>query len=202
VFEGEYNGGDIDIEEYPPDPKTQEAKNALLTMFKETSPKVYYQRQLEVWEEKKFFHWVTDRALRELENEEKISVDYFPIRIGEYKDRLKIMTLKGNRYHKRQGKEVAKLVEEYSSPDITQDVGLICQELFKVAYARYGYKLLYEDAREFYGKRWERSKKNLDFIVEKNGAHFGCEVENKLGYMDKHELDEKFEICRYLPQFS
>jgi len=89
------------------------------------------------------------------------------------------------------------LVEEYSDPSITVDVGLFGQELFKVAYARYGYHLIKEDAREFGGKTWNESKKNLDFIVEKEGTHFGCEVKNTLGYMDKKELNEKMRMCKY-----
>ena len=186
------------LPELPPDSKTQEVKNLLLTELKQNPNKVYYQRQLEVWKEKHFFHWVTDRALRELEEEEKISIDYYPIAVGEYKDKLKIITISSNRYYRRAAKQVAELVEEYCNPDITQEIGLIGQELFKVAYARYGYRLIKEDAREFNGKIWERSKKNIDFIVEKNGAYFGCEVKNTLGYIDKNELDEKIDMCRFL----
>ena len=197
MFQEEYYGEHIDSEVYPSDPKTQEVKDLLLKEFSQNPKGVYYQRQLEVWYEKKFFHWVTDRALREQEDEGKIIVDYFPIKVGEHKNRLKIITLSSNRYYRRPAKQVMKLVEEYCSPEITQDVGLIGQEMFKVAYARFGYRLIKEDAGEFNGKVWRRSKKDLDFIVEKNGAYFGCEVKNTLGYIDKNEIDEKIDMCKF-----
>jgi hypothetical protein len=34
---------------------------------------VYYARQLEIWQEKQFFHWITARALREFAEERQIS---------------------------------------------------------------------------------------------------------------------------------
>ena len=186
---------DIDLEIYPPDPKTQEVKRILFNEFRENPRKVYYQRQLEVRHEKGYYHWLTDRALKELGDEEKIRVSFHQIRVGEYSDRLKIMTIYSNRYFRRAATKVAELVEEYCSPDITQDVGLFAQEMFKVAYARYGYKLVKEDVKDFNGKTWGKSKKNLDFVIEKSGRFFGCEVKNKLGYIDKDELDEKIEMC-------
>jgi hypothetical protein len=197
VHDNNYDGDD-EFLEYPADPKTQLAKEILLKEFSENPDKVYYQRQLEVWYEKQFFHWVTDRAIRELHEEEKVIVDYYPIKVGEKKDKLKLITSKGNRYYRRRAKKLIRLVEEYSDPDITKDVGLFGQELFKVAYARFGYKLIGEDTKEHKGKRWEKSGKNLDFIVEKKGVCLGCEVKNKLGYMDKAEMIEKMEICEFL----
>lgn len=195
VFEDEYYEAEFKVEEYPPDQKTQECKSVLLGELEDNPNNVYYQRQIEIRFEKKYFHWVTDRAIRELKEEEKIMVDSCPIRVGKYEDRLKVITLIGNRYYRRAAKEIARIVAEYCNPSVTRDVGLIGQELFKVAYARYGYSLKKEDAREFNGKKWEKSRKDLDFIVEKGGKYFGCEVKNTLGYIEKKELDEKLEMC-------
>jgi hypothetical protein len=197
VFQDEDYGEDFEFESYPPDPKTQEAKKLLLNEFEENPNKVYYQRQLEVWYEKNFYHWVTDRAIRELKDEGKITAGYYPVTVGEYEDKLKIITLASNRYFKRAAKNVARLVEEYCDPDIAKDIGLFGQEMFKVAYARHGYKLIKEDATEFDGKTWGRSEKNLDFIVEKHGLFLGCEVKNTLRYIPKDELDEKMEMCLF-----
>lgn len=198
MFQDDYDVDEIGFDIYPPDPKTQEIKSLLLDEFRRNPKNVYFQRQLEVWYEKRFFHWVTDRAIRELVEEDKVIADNYPIKVGPHKDKIKIITISGNRYYRRPAKKMARIVEEYSRPEITRDVGLIGQELFKVAYARYGYRLIKEDAREFNGKTWEKSKKDLDFIVEKGGKYFGCEVKNTLGYMDKKELDEKAEMCIYL----
>ena len=197
MFQDEYDDEDAEFESYPPDAKTQVVKALLLERFRQSPRSVYYQRQLEVLYEKDFFHWVTDRAIKELEDAGMVSVNYYPIAVGAHNDKLKVIASSGNRYYKRPAKKMARIVEEYCSPDITRDVGLIGQELFKVAYARYGYALKKEDAREFNGRTWEKSKKDLDFIVEKRGKYFGCEVKNTLGYIEKKELDEKLEMCGY-----
>jgi hypothetical protein len=197
VFQDEYYEDEFEFEEYPPDPKTKECKTVLLVEFKRNAKNVYYQRQLEVLHEKKFFHWVTDRAIRELSEEERIIIDSYPITVGEHKDKLKIIALSGNRYYRRPAKKAARIVEEYCNPEIARDVGLWAQKLFKVAYARYGFSLKKEDVQEFHGKKWAKSKKDLDFIVEKGGKYFGCEVKNTLGYIDKKELDEKLEMSTY-----
>lgn len=183
--------------EYGPDPRTQRAKEIILQRLKDQPERVYFQRQLEVIHEKSFFHWVTDRAIRELSGEGKIAIHWYPISVGGHRDKLKMITLRTNRYFKTEAKAIASLVEEYSAAEVTRDMGYWCQELFKVAYARHDFKLLAEDVNEFEGKKWEKSGKDLDFIVEKNGKRFGCEVKNTLGYIEKAEMEEKLEMCHF-----
>src|SRR5215467_1190529 len=45
------------------------AKSDLITLFGEESESVFYQRQLQVMFEGKYFHWITVRALSELVQE-------------------------------------------------------------------------------------------------------------------------------------
>ncbi len=64
---------------------------------------------------------------------------------------------------------------------------------------------------EFGGKKW-KSKRNLDFIFERNGLNYGIEVKNQFTYIEDNEFQEKmFDMCdflrlipvfvaRYLPQ--
>lgn len=194
---------DLDFEEpeeweYAPDPKTQEVKGLMLKLLEDNPTRVYYQRQIEVKYEKQYFHWVTYRAIREIGEESKALIKFHPLEIGGGFNKLKIITNRKNRYYKREARKAAKLVEEYSSPDVTREVGFMAEELFKVAYARYGYMLVGEHTNEYNGKKWKKTEHNIDFIVEKKGKVFGCEVKNTLGYIDKGELDIKIELCKYL----
>lgn len=198
-FEDFYEPGEITYEElgHPPDPKTQQAKKLIIERLGQEPKRVYFQRQLEVIYEKKFFHWVTDRAIRELQEEGKISVNFYPIPVGIHRDAVKIITSRSNRFYKREATRIIELITGYSHPSVTQDIGLWGQELFKVAYGRYGFQLIAEDTNEFQGRRWLESDKNIDFIVEKKGRYFGCEVKNTLGYMDKREWTEKLRMCKF-----
>ena len=199
AFEEFYEPPEITSEDldYPPDPKTQQVKRLIIEKLGQEPKRVYFQRQLEVIYEKQFFHWVTDRAIKELQEEGKIIVDFYPIPVGTYRDAVKMITSKSNRYYKREATRIGELVTQYSNPRVTQDTGLWGQELFKVAYGRYGFHLIAEDVNEFRGERWLASDKNIDFIVEKKGHYFGCEVKNTLGYMDKREWMEKLRMCKF-----
>lgn len=189
---------DYEEVEYPPDPKTQEVKKLILARMEENPDRIYFQRQLEVIHEKQFFHWVTDRAIAELHGEGDVLIDYYPIQVGEHKDKVKLIRLRKNRYFRTEAKNIARLVEAYSHPAITADNGFLAEELFKVAYGRYGFSLLGENTREFDGRKWTKTAHDIDFIVEKKGKVFGCEVKNMLGYMDKKELDVKTKLCKHL----
>jgi hypothetical protein len=59
---------DPDFPEYSArDEKTDEAKAALMTELFDREPKrVVYERQATVLFERRFFHWITARALKEL----------------------------------------------------------------------------------------------------------------------------------------
>lgn len=184
--------------ERPQDPKTQKLKRILLTQLESDRDKVYYQRQLEVIYEKQYFHWITDRAIRELENERLILVEWWPIRIGLYSDEIKIITSRRNRYFRRNAKEIASLIEEYADPAVTQDIGFMGETLFKLAYAASGFCLVGENTNEFDGKKWIKTNHDIDFIVEKRGKLFGCEVKNTLGYIDKREMETKLQLCKFL----
>ena len=38
----------------------------------------------------------------------------------------------------------------------------------------------------------------MDYIFEKDGIFYGCEVKNTLPYIDKNELEVKIKICNFL----
>lgn len=49
-----------------PDPAQVRAETKLRQFFKEKREKVFFYRQVEVQHEKEFFHWVSNRAIKEL----------------------------------------------------------------------------------------------------------------------------------------
>ena len=51
----------------PPDEREVEARDELREFFQNKREAVFFSRQLEVLNEDKFFHWITNRAIRDLE---------------------------------------------------------------------------------------------------------------------------------------
>lgn len=56
----------------PPDRKVAEAKAVIMERFFGGGKDVFYSRQIEIWLENDFFHWITKKALRELAAERQI----------------------------------------------------------------------------------------------------------------------------------
>jgi len=54
-----------------------------------------------------------------------------------------------------------------------------------------------ENINEFKGKKWEKTGHNLDFIFERDGVYYGCEIKNSLSYIEREELDTKIEMCEF-----
>ena len=119
----EYYDEPIDIPYPEPrarDPKTDEAKARLVTLFEENPERVFFGRQIEVLLEKEFFHWITARALAELIAEGRIKSEKVALPTGI---EVKFCTAKGNRYWKRQAKKVGDLILEYSDHEFTKALG-------------------------------------------------------------------------------
>jgi hypothetical protein len=70
---GDYDDSEwSEDEEKPRDPKIDEVKEEILVdLFLKDPDWVFYQRQIEVRYERKFFHWITAKALNELAEEKK-----------------------------------------------------------------------------------------------------------------------------------
>ena len=52
--------------------------------------------------------------------------------------------------------------------------------------------------REHAGRKWTQSNHELDFIFQRDGAAYGLEVKNTLGYMDQDEFALKTRLCTWL----
>jgi len=105
---------------------------------------------------------------------------------------------KGYRYYKRAAKKLVDLVNEYADPAVSAVVGLQGEMMVLEGFARCQFLLKGRNTNEYGGKKWGRSKRDLDFIFERDSLSYGVEVKNTLGYMDEEEFREKIEICHFL----
>ncbi|MBI2486558.1 MAG: hypothetical protein HYW01_06300 [Deltaproteobacteria bacterium] len=171
-----------------------EAREELTNFFEENSTEVFYSKQVEVIFEKKYYHWVTNRALRFLEGSILNSYQ----RKLEFGGTAKFYYHNSNRYYKRNINKAAKLIDEFSEADFVAGLGQTGELLVNEGFTRYGFGMLGRNTNELEGKKWQKTGHNLDFIFERDSIRYGVEVKNTLGYMDKDEFDVKILICKEL----
>ena len=189
---------DFDFEEYderPPDPKEANAKETVKEFFEKNRETVFYSRQTEVIHEKQYFHWLTNRVLRELADEGNIRSQQQEL---STKGTINLYWHKSNRYHRRSAKSVVDLVQEYTEFSHGGALGLHGERMVLHGFARSQFILQDENTRQFNGKVWKKSEHNLDFIFEKDLVAYGIEVKNTLNYMNQKEFKIKIELCKYL----
>jgi hypothetical protein len=189
----DYSGWDNDGDEE--DAYEQDVRERLIEFFEKNQKKVFFSRQLEVKLEDKYFHWITNRAIRALIVEGVIKEETRPLRsAGE----IHLLWHPSFRYYKREAASVVKLVEEYSNPNIAGAIGLHGETMVLEGFARNEFVMKGRNARSYGGKDWTRTGHNLDFIFERDGVAYGVEVKNTLGYMEQEELQTKIEMCKWL----
>lgn len=182
-------------EKRPPDPQEANAKETIKEFFEKNKETVFYSRQVEVIHEKEYFHWITNRALRDL-------TDQGDIRFLQHKfssgSTLNLYWHKSNRFYKRSASSVVKLVQEYTKFSQEGVIGLHCERMILHCFARCEFIYKGEGTNQFNGKVWTKTRHDLDFIFERDSVAYGIEVKNTLDYMDKDEFYTKIELCQYL----
>jgi hypothetical protein len=192
VEEGFYDFGE---EEWPRDVKVDEAKEELTRFFNERAEEIFYLKQLEVFFEKRFFHWITGKAVKELIGDGLLGMEEVPLLKGS---RVKFVFNKRLRYYKRQIKEHIEVIREYSNHVIAIACGQQAEVLFFSALTNRGFLSHGRNINEYGGKKWTATDHNLDFIIERDNIIYGCEVKNRWDYIGKEELDIKLEMCDFL----
>src|SRR5438874_4843711 len=117
----EFDDFNDEIEERPPDPVEVEARDLLKEFFENNREQVFFSRQLEIQNENTYFHWITNRAIRELEAEGIIFSEWRRLSTGTP---IKLIWHKSYRFYKRSAKRLFDLVDEYSSPIVGASLGL------------------------------------------------------------------------------
>jgi hypothetical protein len=163
-----------------------EAKELLLAQFfQKDSTEVYYGRQLEVRLERRFFHWITSRALNELVQDGAIR--FSEEQTGHHKAHF--YWPRQHRYARRQIAATLALIAEFSHPDFTRAVGHHGEILADAGFARIGFRIIQKKVREVDGRRWIESNHDLDRLIERNGVRYGVEIKNQLAYIDLEEFE-------------
>lgn len=177
------------------DPYFEDCYEELGELYEEKKDSVFYKRQLQVKFENKYFHWVTSNALTKLKNEGVIKE--VPIKKEDGTSR-QFFVHPVNRYYKRIIKAHDKIIDQYSRPEVTRSCGHRAEDLFSLALMERGFRRIARKVKEFNGNRWDKSGHDLDFIFERNGNCWGCEIKNTLGYIEKSEMEIKLEMCSLL----
>ena len=194
----DYDEFDDEAEDYfvptAPDRYFLEAQKEIRGLYEADRESVYFIRQLQVKFEKKYFHWITNNALVGL-----YQVGFLKdIRIEKEKGTsTRFFVHKANRYARRSVKKIEKIIEEYSEDNVTRGCGYRAEELFCVAVAMRGFQPVARKVKEYNNKQWNKTGHDLDFVFKKDDIEYGCEIKNKLGYIDKDELQIKLEMCDF-----
>ena len=181
--------------ERAPDPIEVDALEELTDFFELNRQHVYFSRQLEVQFERQYFHWITNRALRDLESRGNILSERRRLASG---GTVKLVWHKGYRYYKREAARVVELVNEYSDPNIGAALGLQGEAMVLEGFARIEFVMKGRNTNSYQGRNWVETGHDLDFIFERDGRGYGVEVKNTLGYMDRIEFETKIRLCRSL----
>lgn len=176
------------------DPYVEAAKDALSKLFTERPSEVFYLQQLEVKFEKRFYHWITAKATSEL-LDGLLRTEEAPLLEGT---RVKFVFHKSHRYYRRQIGRALEVIREYSRPEITAGCGEQADMLFFNALMNRGFVSAGEDTNEYKGRKWTKTKHDLDFIIQKDDRAYGCEVKNTWAYIERAEMRVKLDICEFL----
>jgi hypothetical protein len=182
-------------EERPHDLREREALKTLQEFFRTHREQVFFSRQLEILHEDVYFHWITNRALRELREAGLLVGETRSLKTG---GSINLVWYRGYRFYRRSAARLVTLVEEYADPNIGGVVGLHGEFMVLEGFARSEFVMRGRNTREFAGKVWTQTGHNLDFIFERDGRAYGVEVKNTLGYMDYDEFRTKIRICKFL----
>jgi hypothetical protein len=178
------------------DPADRKAREALRAFFQENHSEVFFARQIEIFFEKQFFHWITARALRSLvgSGEVATAIRSIPSTGGE----IHLFWNRRYRYYKRAAEEVISVVSEYARPNVAAAIGIHGEGMVLGGFADVQFVLRKREVNEYGGHKWTRSNHNLDFIFERDGLAYGVEVKNTLGYPDSGEIAIKIVLAQFL----
>ncbi len=72
----------VDNPDRPPDPAQEIARKKLQAFFEARPEEVFFSRQLEVQNENEFFHWITNRAIKNLVDDGVIRTETKQLKSG------------------------------------------------------------------------------------------------------------------------
>lgn len=197
----------------PMNPEIREGKDALRRHFVNTRNEPvktpYYQHQLQILYEGRFFWWIIKDALEELVNEGYLTV-FDKERVPDLADLRHVPTLKfyanadavktsrDEASMKTRVLATAKMLNTYSSDKNNKVLGKQLESLVENQLKILQFDVLDRHTNAHEGKKWSRTNHNLDFIARRGSLVIGVEVKNSLNIISAEEIDIKIDICRHL----
>jgi hypothetical protein len=186
---------DDEEEEPSRDIKIDEAKIAITQIFNTEPSRVFYSVQIETRLERDFFHWITNKGLKELTDENNLTRITHDVPVNQ---RVNFYTHPRYRYPRRESANLVKTLTEIYDSEFTHAVGRHCEMLLDSAFARAGFILAASNANSWNGVQWTESNHNLDRIITKDSIAYGVEIKNTQNYISRKELRLKTRLCLQL----
>lgn len=111
----------LGLDEFAEGEAPSNAIEKLREFFDIDRERVFFSRQIEVIHEGEFFHWITNRAIRALEQEGLIRSEWRRLSTGTP---IKLIWHRGYRFYRRSANSLVSLVEKYADPNIGAALGL------------------------------------------------------------------------------
>jgi hypothetical protein len=102
------------------DAAIKEAKAAILKKLGEDRQRVFYRQQLEVIFESRFFHWITGKALNELEAEGRLRTELVAVTTTM---KIKVYRWPETRYWQRRASVLARTVRSFAEGPLVAALG-------------------------------------------------------------------------------
>lgn len=180
----------------PRDSKIDEAKVVLMEeLFNRRPGEVFYTTQIEIMFERRFFHWITGKALTELKDEAKVGsrLEWISPKFS-----VRFFWPKAHRYWRRQVRDKAALIGQIASEKMAKAIGNHGEMMFDAALSERGFVVRARNFREWDGKIWTATKNTLDRVYQRDGVSWGTEIKNTAQYIAVEELGTKIQMCRFL----
>jgi len=155
---------------------------------------VFYKKQIQVIFEEWYPHDVTGKAVNELITEGFLRED--PHTFGKNVPIIFVYK-RSRRYVSNEIKSRIKIVERFSDDELNDGCGKYAETLFNHMFEKNQFNIVGTHTNTYRGKTWTKSNRNLDFIIEKNGAAYGGETKNTFDYMPQDEFEEKLDMCEF-----
>jgi hypothetical protein len=171
-----------------------------MELFEPAPGPLLYQIQIAVQLEREFFHWVTIRALRQLEGMGDLIAEALPLGVSVEGRPVNVKFYRRRSYRnwRREADGKLELIKRYSKPEFLHGLGAQGEMMFDAGLGGAGFRVLGRNVRSFDGKEWTATGHNLDRIYERDGVVYGTEIKNTLSYIDRKEFEVKLAMCRHL----
>jgi len=177
------------------DPAVQELEPLLQAHLDEHPDTVFYETQMAVLFERRFFHWVTVRALKDLREAGKIGSALEELSPDVP---LRFYFSRRCRYWRRKADQLRQLVLAYSDPAFTRALGVQGELLIDAGLPQAGFLPVAREVKTWEHRAWTETNHDLDRVFQRDGINYGAEIKNRLGYIPQEEFEVKLKMCAAL----